>query len=239
MATPKQLAALKKARATRAKNLAGKSPAKKISVTAKSRVTKKAPSARLKKRRAANVKAGYFPNPVKAAAAKFIVEVKTNINKIGYLTANGTLDTLASEAAKFSQSVAEKRATDFFTANKRYLVHVRVVAVKKSKGTGYATNPVPASKVLKIREAAKLYENFSGHEADYYDEVPVTWPDVALKVGLCDGIMYETIRDGKVERYVHKFRKNARPVLTASHDGNQLAIIGGKYNFTDRGIVDN
>lgn len=56
---------------------------------------------------------------------------------------------------------------------------------------------------------------------------------------MCDGILYETVRDGKVEHYVHKFKKGARPVLAAGHDGKSLALIGGKFTFTERGIVDN
>lgn len=127
MATPKQLAALAKARAARAK----KSPAKKIAVTAKSRATKKAPSKRLKARRAANTKAGYFPNPVKKSPAKFIIEVKLRGNKIGYLTPAGMLDTEKALAAKLSESNADKKATDFFNENKKYLLHVRVLPLKK------------------------------------------------------------------------------------------------------------
>lgn len=65
------------------------------------------------------------------------------------------------------------------------------------------------------------------------------WPDVALNVGLCDGVLYETIRDGITEHYVHKFKKSARPQLIAGHDGKTLGLIGGKFTFTERGIVDN
>lgn len=38
---------------------------KKVSVSAKSKATKKAPTARLKKRRAKNTVKGYYPNPTK------------------------------------------------------------------------------------------------------------------------------------------------------------------------------
>lgn len=71
MATAKQLAALAKARAARKKKLG----ASKKKTTTKKRVgtsqkkpsvtTKKAPSKRLKARRAKNVTPGYYPNPVK------------------------------------------------------------------------------------------------------------------------------------------------------------------------------
>lgn len=51
--------------------------------------------------------------------------------------------------------------------------------------------------------------------------------------------MYETVRDGKTEHYIHKFKKHARPILGASHDGTQLVLIGGNFTFTDAGITDN
>jgi hypothetical protein len=64
-------------------------------------------------------------------------------------------------------------------------------------------------------------------------------PKAGAKIGLCDGLMYETVRDGKVEHYIHKFKKSARPTLVASSNGKQLLLIGGKFAFTERGIVDN
>lgn len=60
-----------------------------------------------------------------------------------------------------------------------------------------------------------------------------------LTIGECDGVMYSTVRDGVPEKYCHQFKKSARPLLVASHDGAQLALIGGNFTFTERGIVDN
>lgn len=62
--------------------------------------------------------------------------------------------------------------------------------------------------------------------------------DVGLKVGHCDGILYTTVRDGKTEKYIHKFKRSSRPLLAASFDGKSLVLIGGSYQFTERGIVD-
>lgn len=90
-----------------------------------------------------------------------------------------------------------------------------------------------------VKQAAELYRDFSGHDAEYFDNVPIEWPKTALTIGQCDGIMYETVRDGAIEHYVHKFKKSARPILGASHDGTQLVLIGGDFTFTERGIVDN
>ena len=69
-------------------------------------------------------------------------------------------------------------------------------------------------------------------------KIPMDWPDTVLTVGECDGILYSTIRDGESERYIHKFRNSARPILASSYDGTQLVLIGGDFRFTDRGIVD-
>lgn len=62
---------------------------------------------------------------------------------------------------------------------------------------------------------------------------------MALKVGYVDGILYETYRDGEKQRYIHEFKKRARPYLVAAPDGSKIQLVGGDYSFTDRGIVDN
>ena len=90
-----------------------------------------------------------------------------------------------------------------------------------------------------VKQAADLYTDFSGHDHDSVDTIPINWPKTALTIGHCDGLMYETVRDGAIEHYIHKFKKTARPLLVASHDGAQLALIGGNFTFTERGIVDN
>jgi hypothetical protein len=100
-------------------------------------------------------------------------------------------------------------------------------------------NPVPPSKHVQRRDAADLYQRFTGHEA--LDEVVVDkpeLPDVMLVVGDIDGIMYTTVRDGVEEKYVHQFKKKARPLFCVSPDGTQIHLMGGEYDFTERGIVD-
>jgi hypothetical protein len=62
---------------------------------------------------------------------------------------------------------------------------------------------------------------------------------VGLTIGECNGILYSTVRDGEAEKYIHRFKKSARPLLVASHDGSALALVGGNFRFTNRGIVDN
>lgn len=100
-------------------------------------------------------------------------------------------------------------------------------------------NPVPPSRVVQLRNASKLFKNFTGHKASRkvsIDKPEI--PDVLLAVGDVDGILYTTVRDGKQERYIHEFRKTSRPLFCVSPDGKQLHMIGGKYTFTERGIED-
>jgi hypothetical protein len=90
----------------------------------------------------------------------------------------------------------------------------------------------------KVAQAVRRFKRFTGMEPEGVDLVKVTLPDAALLVGDVLGIMYETERDGVVESYIHKFREGSRPQLAASQDGKQLVLLGGAYQFTERGIVD-
>lgn len=101
------------------------------------------------------------------------------------------------------------------------------------------TNPVPPSSKAQLSAALRRYEEFTGHRGDSYQEITVDLPRAALTVGECDGILYTTVRDGEKEHYIHRFKKSARPLLAASHNGKQLLLIGGNFEFTERGIVDN
>lgn len=97
----------------------------------------------------------------------------------------------------------------------------------------------PASRGDEARQAAQLYEKFTGHDArelGYADVKPL--PKSALCVGHCDGILYSTVRDGRAEEYIHTFKKKDRPLFCVSPDGTQLLLVGGNYDFTERGIVD-
>lgn len=105
------------------------------------------------------------------------------------------------------------------------------------------SNPVPDSSAKKgrkarVNQAERLFEDFSGHFPGKQFKIPVPDDDVALAFGKVIAIQYETVRDGKRELYQHDFRSKSRPLLAASSDGYQLYLLGGKYQFTDRGIVD-
>jgi len=109
-------------------------------------------------------------------------------------------------------------------------------------------NPVPPSSKAgmvsyadrdAISKAADLYERFSGHDAEIVGKVRVNpMPKVGVAVGEVDGILYTTVRDGVLEKYIHKFRKADKPLFVVSPDGKSLHLVGGNYTFTERGIVD-
>lgn len=91
---------------------------------------------------------------------------------------------------------------------------------------------------VRERQAAELFADFTGHDARYAERVKLPSPKTGFVVGELDGVLYTAVRDGKTEQYVHKFRKKSRPLLVSSHDGSSLHILGGVYEFTEKGIED-
>jgi hypothetical protein len=90
-----------------------------------------------------------------------------------------------------------------------------------------------------IQKAANLYERFSGHDPEEIGVINIPdMPDVGVAIGEVDGILYTTVRDGVVEKYIHKFHKNDKPMFVVSPNGKGLWLVGGNYDFTERGIVD-
>jgi len=119
--------------------------------------------------------------------------------------------------------------------------------VRAKKTTKSKKNPVPASSRAGasrrvsdlVDQASDLYERFSGHDPEAIGRINIPKiPRVGVAIGEVDGILYSTIRDGKFEKYIHKFHKKDRPMFIVSPDGKQLFLIGGNYTFTERGIVD-
>lgn len=91
---------------------------------------------------------------------------------------------------------------------------------------------------IRIKDAAELFSSFHGDEPEHLDIVDLPEHDVGFLIGDCLGIMYECVREGKKQKYIHQFEKNARPVLVSSFDGTQLYLLAGAYIFTSDGIED-
>ena len=117
----------------------------------------------------------------------------------------------------------------------------------KHVSKGVRMNPVPPSsrafqsKAVRnqIDQAKDLYERFSGHDAVEIGSIEVQdLPEVGVAIGEVDGILYSTVRDGQLEKYIHKFRAKDKPLFVVSPDGTALYLVGGLYDFTERGIVD-
>jgi len=90
-----------------------------------------------------------------------------------------------------------------------------------------------------VQRAADIVERFKGHDAvelGTFDVPPI--PDVVACIGPCDFVGYTTVRDGVTEKYIHKFAEKDKPLLCISPDGKHIYLIGGRYVFTERGIVD-
>lgn len=97
-------------------------------------------------------------------------------------------------------------------------------------------NPVPESSLL---QAKILYEDFTGQSAEVLGTVD--FPQIKgplIAIGEVDFIGYTTVRDGVEERYKHDFKPSARPLFCVTFDGSQIVMLGGAYDFTERGIVD-
>lgn len=88
-----------------------------------------------------------------------------------------------------------------------------------------------------FRQAAHRYKGFTGRSPGPVRTLTIPAP---FKVGVAFGTLVEVVyiseRDG--QHYRHTFRKSSRPLVVASSDGKQVQIVGGRFAFTDRGIVD-
>lgn len=90
-----------------------------------------------------------------------------------------------------------------------------------------------------IDKAIDLVERFKGHDAEELGVFDIPdLPKTVAVIGECDGVLYTTVRDGVTEKYIHKFRAKDKPLLCVSPDGSQILFVGGRYVFTERGIVD-
>ena len=97
---------------------------------------------------------------------------------------------------------------------------------------------VPVSYRTQLRQAAEKFRDFTGHDPEPIGRATIDVPKTAAVIGELEGVIYGTVRDGKKERYIHRFKASSRPLLCVSPDGKQLLIVGGSYEFTERGIVD-
>jgi hypothetical protein len=89
-----------------------------------------------------------------------------------------------------------------------------------------------------LHAAIALYESFREKKPRRIKVVDVDIPTVVACIGHVEAIDYRTTHGKKLALYRHDFVKGSRPLLVASPDGKCLMLLGGRFKFTDRGIVD-
>lgn len=89
-----------------------------------------------------------------------------------------------------------------------------------------------------VRAAVELYESFREKKPKRLKVLDVKIPRVVVHIGYLEAIDYRTTHGAELVLYNHKFAPGSRPLLCVSADGRQLLLLGGRYHFTERGIVD-
>jgi hypothetical protein len=89
-----------------------------------------------------------------------------------------------------------------------------------------------------LRAAVELYSNFREKKPKRLKVVNIDIPTVTACIGHVEKIWYTTTHGKEAVLYEHPFAPGSRPLLAVSSDGRQLLLLGGRFKFTERGIVD-
>lgn len=99
--------------------------------------------------------------------------------------------------------------------------------------------PIDGATARGLDKAGNAFRAFSGMEPGRLVEVKAgSVPRVAWLLGEMEEVLYNTERDGKRERYLHKFKKTARPLIAVDPETGSAFLVGGDYTVTDRGFTD-
>lgn len=156
---------------------------------------------------------------------------------------------------EISESIYERADAAKAAGNHEEYLRLRVEAANYAQESEdlRQSAPAPAGRVMRavktkraknprvggqLKRAIKLYRSFRDAEHEEIVTVRVPTPAAAAVIGHVDYVGYTTTHEGKTVRYEHKFRAGSRPLMCASADGTQLLLLGGRYEFTEQGIVD-
>jgi hypothetical protein len=89
-----------------------------------------------------------------------------------------------------------------------------------------------------IKQAVELFESFREKKPKRIKRIVLDVPRAVALIGKVDFIGYTTTHGKKIKRYQHDFAAGSRPTLCISADGLQILLIGGRFRFDERGIVD-
>lgn len=87
-----------------------------------------------------------------------------------------------------------------------------------------------------LKKAIKLYRDFRGRNPTAIVVQPPIKTKVAVRLGKLIGLIYESDRGGKKERYIH-FTREPYPDLNADPDNHRLFTTGGRMKVTKFGLV--
>ncbi len=104
-----------------------------------------------------------------------------------------------------------------------------------------------------VSSAADLYESFRGRKTGRTYRIGVKFgsewltdrgrynliipADLAV-MGHAAAIEYDTTRDGSTMLARHEFARGSRPILAAAPGAGQIFLLGERFRWTDRGIMD-
>jgi hypothetical protein len=170
---------------------------------------------------------------------------RRNPGKFQIVTRRGRGPLMHFDGRKFTSN-GTGRAYGFAIASAKARYLLRRFPVLREKGYHVwlrkADGPRGNPESLGIEQAAKKLEEFSGHDATQVIKAQISNQREGLVIGELKSLEYVTQRDGinknRLTRWLHNFRKSSRPLLAVTKDGNQLHIVGGRYEFTEAGIED-
>lgn len=91
---------------------------------------------------------------------------------------------------------------------------------------------------MSMKQAVDLYTSFREKRPTKLARLKIDLPRVVAAMGHVEALDYRTTHAGKVTLYRHQFAQGSRPILAVSGNGKQLMLLGGHYEWTDRGIED-
>lgn len=94
------------------------------------------------------------------------------------------------------------------------------------------------STARELRRASGLYRSFRERTPKRAKVIRVRWPKALAVIGHVEFIGYSTSHGGRAKLYRHDFAPGSRPYLCADGKTRRIFILGGRYRFTDLGIVD-
>lgn len=189
--------------------------------------------------------------------ARFIIVFRSPNARL-HLRDDGRAVSSHGHAKKFSSHVEARKTLRRLLADHPVLSNykARVEALNAPK---FTVNPKTRAKKRRVKKFTKNPSGFSKAVSNYADEldraddlrasftgmtsarvlkVPSKPIKAGFAIGPLIGVAYRATRDGESKNYLHTFRKSSQPLLIADSDGKQLGIVGGQFQFTDRGIED-